>query len=80
MNDSTGRMSSMVSLVLRRAGIFFLLAFALLAQSGLGPTDRAAGSGQPTAVEGVVGRARGGNAPAAQPATEPSIARRGCWA
>ena len=33
MNDSTGRMSSMVSLVLRRSGILFLLAFALLAQS-----------------------------------------------
>ena len=47
MNDFAGRMSSMVSLVLRRAGIFFLLAFALLAQSAwgqrigpLGPTDR----------------------------------------
>ena len=47
MNDSTGRMSSMVSLVLRRSGILFLLAFALLAQSGwaqrigpLVPTDR----------------------------------------
>ena len=47
MNDSTGRMSSMVSLVLRRSGILFLLAFALLAQSAwaqrigpLGPTER----------------------------------------
>ena len=33
MNDSTGRMSSMVSLVLHRSGMIFLLAFALLAQS-----------------------------------------------
>ena len=32
MNDSAGRVSSIVSLVLRRSGIFFLLAFALLAQ------------------------------------------------
>ena len=47
MNGFAGRMSSMVSLVLRRSGIFFLLAFALLAQSAwgqrigpLGPTDR----------------------------------------
>ena len=36
MNDSAGRVSSMVSLVLRRSGIFFLLAFALLAQSAWG--------------------------------------------
>ena len=36
MNDFVGRVSSMVSLVLRRAGIFFLLAFALLAQSAWG--------------------------------------------
>ena len=42
----------------------------------MGPTDRAAGSGQPTATEGVLGRARGGG-PAAQPATEPSVTRRG---
>ena len=47
MNDSAGRVSSMVSLVLRRSGIFFLLVFLLLAQSAwgqrigpLGPTDR----------------------------------------
>ena len=33
MNDSAGRVSSIVSLVLRRSGIFFLLAFALLTQS-----------------------------------------------
>ena len=32
MNDSAGRVSSIVSLVLRRSGLFFLLAFALLAQ------------------------------------------------
>ena len=36
MNDFVGRVSSIVSLVLRRAGIFFLLAFALLAQSAWG--------------------------------------------
>ena len=36
MNDSAGRVSSIVSLVLRRSGIFFLLAFALLAQSAWG--------------------------------------------
>ena len=33
MNDSTGRMSSMVSLVLCRLGVFFVLTFALLTQS-----------------------------------------------
>ena len=36
MNDSAGRVSSIVSLVLRRSGIFFVLAFALLAQSAWG--------------------------------------------
>ena len=36
MNDSAGRVSSMVSLVLRRSGIFFVLAFALLAQPAWG--------------------------------------------
>ena len=36
MNDSAGRVSSIVSLVLRRSGIYFLLAFALLAQSAWG--------------------------------------------
>ena len=36
MNDSAGRVSSMVSLVLRRSGISFLLAFALLAQLAWG--------------------------------------------
>ena len=36
MNDSAGRVSSIVSLVLRRSGIFFLLAFALLAQLAWG--------------------------------------------
>ena len=33
MNDSAGRVSSIVSLVLRRSGIFFVLTFALLTQS-----------------------------------------------
>ena len=36
MNDSAGRVSSIVSLVLRRSGIFFVLAFALLAQLAWG--------------------------------------------
>ena len=36
MNDSAGRVSSIVSLVLRRSGIFFVLAFALLAQPAWG--------------------------------------------
>ena len=36
LDESAGRVSSMVSLVLRRSGIFFLLTFALLAQSGWG--------------------------------------------
>ena len=36
LDESAGRVSSMVSLVLRRSGIFFLLAFALLAQSAWG--------------------------------------------
>ena len=36
MNDFAGRVSSIVSLVLRRSGIFFLLAFALLTQSAWG--------------------------------------------
>ena len=47
LDESAGRVSSMVSLVLRRSGIFFLLAFALLAQSAwsqrigpLGPLAR----------------------------------------
>ena len=44
---------------------------------GMGPTDRAAGSDRPTAIQGAFNRAHGG-APTAQPATEPSIARRGC--
>ena len=36
LDESAGRVSSMASLVLRRSGIFFLLAFALLAQSAWG--------------------------------------------
>ena len=36
INDPAGRVSSIVSLVLRRSGIFFLLVFALLAQSAWG--------------------------------------------
>ena len=36
LDESAGRVSSMVSLVLRRSGIFFLLAFALLAQLAWG--------------------------------------------
>ena len=36
LDESAGRVSSMVSLVLRRSGIFFLLAFSLLAQSAWG--------------------------------------------
>ena len=36
INDSAGKVSSVVSLVLRRSGIFFLLVFALLAQSAWG--------------------------------------------
>ena len=36
LDESAGRVSSMVSLVLRRSGIFFLLAFALLVQSAWG--------------------------------------------
>ena len=36
LNDSAGRVSSIVSLVLRRSGIFFVLAFALLAQPAWG--------------------------------------------
>ena len=36
LNESAGRVSSMVSLVLRRSGIFFLLAFSLLAQLAWG--------------------------------------------
>ena len=36
MNDFAGRVSSIVSLVLRRSGIFFLLVFALLAQAAWG--------------------------------------------
>ena len=36
LDEPAGRVSSMVSLVLRRSGIFFLLAFSLLAQSAWG--------------------------------------------
>ena len=36
LDESAGRVSSMVSLVLRRSGIFFLLAFSLLAQLAWG--------------------------------------------
>ena len=46
--------------------------------ASIGPssTDRAAGSDRPTAIQGAFNRAHGG-APAAQPATEPSVTRRG---
>ena len=60
MNDFAGRVSSIVSLVLRRAGIFFLLAFALLAQSAWGQRIGPLVPDRPTAIEGVIGRAQGG--------------------
>ena len=52
LDESTARVSSKVSLVSCRAGIFFVLNIYSADAVGLGPTERDAGSGQPTAVKG----------------------------
>ena len=64
LDESAGRVSSMASLVLRRSGIFFLLAFSLLAQLAwgqrigpLGPLDNR------QQLKASVIRARGGGRP-----------------